>query len=193
MNQIREDNTTESSNNIITVQSTQLGKSNSIQEAQASNDVPADKNTTSKSSAKNLTNYRNPMGKISKQSGSASFVTHSDSDIDKFLVEEQITNLDEPWNKLNKPERLKRFNIYADEYVKTNNLDKSVHDKLIIFLKDCLDRKKLSKVKEIEYDKTKGVVRSIPGLVFTKHDNHFTLKNMDKKKAVTTTATLSTK
>ena len=54
-------------------------------------------------------------------------------------------------------------------------------DLLIIFLKDCLDRKKLQRVKDVVYDKANKEVKEIPSLFFNKLTNHFTLKNMDKR------------
>ena len=52
--------------------------------------------------------------------------------------------------------------------------------KLTSFLKDCLDRKKLQRVKDVIYDKTSGEVKSVPALFHNKQSNHFTLKNTDK-------------
>ena len=146
--------------------------------------------TSTSTSASTSTSYKNPMGKITKPNQNTTTLMHTDADIDRFLVNEQMTNVDEHWNKLNKPERLKRFVIYADAYSKNNNLDPNEHLSLIEFLKNCLDRKKLSKVKDIEYDRSEGVVKSIPGLIYNKSEKRFTLKNMDKKKGQSVTATL---
>jgi hypothetical protein len=52
---------------------------------------------------------------------------------------------------------------------------------MISFLKDCLDKKKLSRVKDVIYDKEKGIVKDIPALTYTKSNKHFTLKNLDKR------------
>ena len=52
---------------------------------------------------------------------------------------------------------------------------------LNIFLKDCLDRKRLQRVKDVEYDKLTGEVKMIPSLTYVKGTKHFTLKNMDKR------------
>ena len=49
------------------------------------------------------------------------------------------------------------------------------------FLRDCLDRKKLQRVKDVVYDKTNGSIKEIPALSYTKANKHFTLKNMDKR------------
>ena len=52
---------------------------------------------------------------------------------------------------------------------------------LIIFFKDCLDRKKFQRVKDVIYDKTTGLVKEVPALSYTKATKHFTLKNIDKR------------
>jgi hypothetical protein len=70
-------------------------------------------------------------------------------------------------------------------------LSQEEYDKLIVFLKDCLDRKKLQKVKDVVYDKVNGEVKDIPALHHNKNVNHFTLKNNDKH--VSTTRSLAPK
>ena len=52
---------------------------------------------------------------------------------------------------------------------------------LSVFLKDSLDKKKLSRVKDVIYDKEAGIIKEIPALVYTKSNKHFTLKNIDKR------------
>ena len=52
---------------------------------------------------------------------------------------------------------------------------------LASFLKDCIDRKKLQRVKDVVYDKTNGSIKEIPALSYTKANKHFTLKNIDKR------------
>ena len=42
-------------------------------------------------------------------------------------------------------------------------------------------KKKLSRVKDVIYDKVNGVVKEIPALAYTKANKHFTLKNIDKR------------
>ena len=52
---------------------------------------------------------------------------------------------------------------------------------LISFLKDCLDKKKLLRVKDVIYDKETGIIKDIPALSYAKNTKHFTLKNIDKR------------
>ena len=52
---------------------------------------------------------------------------------------------------------------------------------LLLFLKDCIERKKLQRVKDVNYDKTTGNIKDIPALTYVKTTKHFTLKNIDKR------------
>lgn len=103
------------------------------------------------------------------------------SNLDKFLEHEKNNNINEPWCKLNKTIKTKKIQDYVDIYKKENNLSDEESGLLMIFLKDCLDRKKLQRVKDVIYDKENGIVKNIPALCYMKTTKHFTLKNMDKR------------
>ena len=111
--------------------------------------------------------------------------------LDKFLENEKTTNSVEPWNKLDKTVKIRKLTSFAEEYKTKNMLSQEEYSKLIVFLKDCLDRKKLQKVKDVVYDKVNGEVKDIPALHHNKTVNHFTLKNNDKH--VSTTRSLAPK
>ncbi len=70
---------------------------------------------------------------------------------------------------------------YVENYKKDNNLSNEESELMITFLKDCLDRKKLQRVKDVVYDKENGLVKDIPALCYMKTSKHFTLKNVDKR------------
>jgi hypothetical protein len=107
------------------------------------------------------------------------------SNLEKFLEDDKNNIQNEPWSKLDKTIKTKKMMSYAEEYVKKNNLTTEEDTALRAFLKDCLDRKRLQRVKDVEYDKTTGEVKDIPSLVFNKTNNHFTLKNLDKQRVST--------
>jgi hypothetical protein len=114
--------------------------------------------------------------------------TKSSSDLtnlEKFLEDDKNNNQNEPWSKLDKTIKTKKMMIYAEEYVKKNNLTPEEDVALRAFLKDCLDRKRLQRVKDVDYDKTTGEVKDIPSMVFNKTNSHFTLKNLDKQRVST--------
>jgi hypothetical protein len=114
--------------------------------------------------------------------------TKSSSDLtnlEKFLEDDKINIQNEPWSKLDKTIKTKKMMTYAEEYVKKNNLTSDEESVLRAFLRDCLDRKRLQRVKDVEYDKTTGEVKDIPSLLFNKTTSHFTLKNLDKQRVST--------
>lgn len=103
------------------------------------------------------------------------------SNLDKFLEDEKNNNVNEPWCKLNKTIKTKKVLEFVEKYKTEKNLDQEEEKALLTFLKDCLDRKKLQRVKDVVYDKTHGSIKEIPSLFYTKANKHFTLKNMDKR------------
>ena len=120
--------------------------------------------------------------------------TKSSSDLvnlDKFLENEKNSNANEPWSKLDKTAKIKKLSIFAENYKTEHNLSDDEYNRLTIFLKDCLDRKKLQRVKDVIYDKTNGEVKDVPALYYNKQSNHFTLKNTEKH--ISTTRSLAPK
>ena len=103
------------------------------------------------------------------------------SNLDKFLEDEKNNNINEPWCKLNKTVKTKKVLEYVEIYKKEKNLEKDEEDLLILFLKECLEKKKLQRVKDVIYDKINGTIKEIPALSYTKINKHFTLKNIDKR------------
>ena len=111
--------------------------------------------------------------------------------LDIFLENEKNNNVNEPWSKLDKTIKTKKMLQYAEVYKKEKNLDETEYNNLIVFFKDCLDRKRLQRVKDVVYDKTTGQIKDIPGLLHNKMRNHFTIKNIDKR--VSTSKSLAPK
>ena len=103
------------------------------------------------------------------------------SNLEKFLEDEKNHNQKEPWSKLDKTVKTKKMLSFAEEYCKEKTLDETESDLLIQFLKDCLDKKKLNRVKDVIYNKETGFIKEIPALFYNKASRHFTLKNVDKR------------
>ena len=80
--------------------------------------------------------------------------------LERFLEDEKNTNINGPM---------------------INNFETDETELMIIFLKECLERKKFQRVKDIIYDKVTGQIKEIPSLVYNKQTKHFTLKNSDKR------------
>lgn len=103
------------------------------------------------------------------------------SNLDKFLENDKYNNSNEPWCKLNKTIKMKKLQEYVEIYRKQNDLNNDECELLFTFLKDCVDRKKLQRVKDVMYDKENGIIKEIPALHYVKNNKHFTLKNIDKR------------
>ena len=101
--------------------------------------------------------------------------------LEKFLETERVQNTNEPWCKLDKTMKTRKLLVFIDEYKEKNSLDKNEVTTLTVFLKDCLSKKKLSRVKDVIYDKESGIVKDIPALLFNKQAKRFTLKNTEKR------------
>jgi hypothetical protein len=113
------------------------------------------------------------------------------SSLDKFLENEKNNNAIEPWSKLDKTVKTKKLLAFAEKYRSEQSLSDGEYSKLVAFFKDCLDKKRLQRVKDVVYDKDTGEIKEVPALHFNKPTIHFTLKNMDKR--VSTTRSLAPK
>jgi hypothetical protein len=98
-----------------------------------------------------------------------------------FLDAEKQNNLQDNWSKLDKTVKIKKLLDFVDMYSVENSLDEDEKLKLNEFLKDSLDRKKINKVKDVNYDKKKGVIKSINGLVYYKSQKRFSFKMRSKE------------
>ena len=103
------------------------------------------------------------------------------SNLDKFLENEKNNNVNDLWCKLNKTVKIKKLQEYVEIYKEQNKLNDEEGRNLFSFLKDCIDRKKLQRVKDVIYDKDTGNIKEIPSLCYVKSSKHFTLKNIDKR------------
>ena len=101
--------------------------------------------------------------------------TASENDIDSFLEKERNTNLNEPWNKLNKTDKLSKMKIFSKSYIIAENMNIEYEDKLYKFLKSNLENKRIQKVKDIVYDKITGVIIEVCGLKYMSEVGRFYL------------------
>lgn len=103
------------------------------------------------------------------------------SNLEEFLENEKNNNQNDPWCKLNKTMKLKKLIDYVRIYKAKNMLDDGEETAMEMFFRECLEKKKLYRVKDVSYNKETGVILDIPSLVYTKNNKHFTLKNTDKR------------
>jgi hypothetical protein len=110
---------------------------------------------------------------------------HDLTSLEKFLEDDKQNNKNEPWSKLDKTIKTKKLLSFAEKYIKDKNFGEEEEKMLVTFLKDCLDRKKLQRVKDVDYDKISGEIKDVPALSYNKSTKHFTLKNLDKQRIST--------
>lgn len=103
-----------------------------------------------------------------------------------FIDNQQRLELCKPWSKLDKIVKLDRLDAYVETLneklepsTQGERLSQEKQKELKTFLRNSLHRKKLQRVKDVVYDKTKGCIINIPGLTMNKKRN-FTLSK-DKK------------
>ena len=103
--------------------------------------------------------------------------------LDKFLEETTATNKTDRWNKLDKTTKLQKMTEFADMYALENGYAEEEKASLLLYLRDCLDKKKLARVKDVEYDNETDSLIAIPGLQYNKAARKHTIKNLDAKRA----------
>ena len=96
--------------------------------------------------------------------------------LDTMLKFTQAANIAGSWGKLDRSNRHVRLLEFAQEYSAENGLSAEEYEQLLQFFDDCLDRNRLSRVKDVVCDKASGKIRTIPGLTFNRSTNRFTLK-----------------
>ena len=102
--------------------------------------------------------------------------------LDAFLATTTETNKTERWNRLDKTTKLKKMTEFAKRYATENEYSEEEEASLAAYLRDCLDKKKLARVKDVEYDNATDQLVSIPGLQYSKTSKKHTIKNMDGKR-----------
>jgi len=114
-----------------------------------------------------------------------SFLKNEAVNIDQILEKEKQYNKTESWNKLDKTEKIQKLHTFAEKYGKDNSMPMKDVKGLKSFFKDCLEKNKLQKTKDVLYDKDTREIQSIPSLYFNQLNKNFTLKIMDTKRVST--------
>ena len=106
-----------------------------------------------------------------------------------FLDNEIMINKKQSWSKLTKTEKIKKVKYYLDNKGKTTF---SLTDEEVMnarrFILTLLDRKKMTKNNEIEYDEDSGEILSINIIEFNFEKRKFTLNKSMKNKSSKKTA-----
>lgn len=105
--------------------------------------------------------------------------------LEKILDKERVHNKTESWNKLDKTVKLQKLHSFSERYAVEHHLPAQNVKLLKAFFKDCLENNKLSKTKELVYDKETNEISSIPALHFNTTVHKYTLKIVDTKRVST--------
>lgn len=105
------------------------------------------------------------------------------TNINDFLEKEKKHHTGEHWSKLDKTIKIQKLRAYVEKYSIDNGLNQKENHSLMAFLTTILDQKKLSKTKDVVYDKVTGVIKSIPCLLFNQTQRKFTLKRCEKRQS----------
>lgn len=105
--------------------------------------------------------------------------------MDKLLEKEKQHNKTESWIKLDKTVKVQKLHQYAEKYGKDNTLPVKDIKSLKLFFIDCLEKNKLSKTKDVTYNKESHEIIAIPALHFNQMTRSFTLKITDGKRVST--------
>ena len=100
--------------------------------------------------------------------------------LNNFLEKDITKNKNEVWSKLTKTEKIKKINKYIDEIMREKydlSDEEVVQGKRFVLM--LLERKRLSKNNDLEYDKEKGLINNIDFIMFNKTNRKF-LVNKDK-------------
>jgi hypothetical protein len=125
--------------------------------------------------------YKNMLLSGNCNSINMTTINSKQANIDMFLDKESKLNKCEPWNKLNKTAKIIQLNDYAESISKDHQL---LDDEIISlkgYLTDCLDKKKLQHVKDVQYDKVTNKIKLIPCLNFNTTTRKFTIKRQEKR------------
>jgi hypothetical protein len=104
----------------------------------------------------------------------------NNSTLSNYLENESSANKKENWSKLDKTQKIKKLVTHIDSLQKKFKLSDDETTKCHKYLLKCLERKALSKVKDVIYDKDSGLISDIPNLHFDNIERVFILKKDDK-------------
>jgi hypothetical protein len=100
--------------------------------------------------------------------------------LSKYLEDETSANQKENWSKLDKTQKVKKIINHVELLEKKYTLNEDEVSKCKKYLLKCLERKALTKVKDVHYDKEKGIITTIPNLHFDNSSRVFSLKKDEK-------------
>lgn len=100
------------------------------------------------------------------------------------INENDDNNLNISWNKLDKSKKMKKINEYIEQISKKYKLSQNEIETLKSYLSSIIDKKFLSRNRDVNYVKESGKLEDIPNLTFNN-----TTRKFNYKKNIHTTST----
>lgn len=100
--------------------------------------------------------------------------------VDKIMSEMNDGNAPKSWNKIDKTTKLKALTKYADICKTEKGITDAMYNSMLVFFVDSLDKKKLSRVKDVVFDKETCTVTDIPTMIFNTSTSAYTIKSAVK-------------
>jgi hypothetical protein len=105
----------------------------------------------------------------------------TEATLHSFLMQEQINNKKQSWNKLSKTYKIHKLQSYVNTTLKDEyELNEDECIQTMSYFKTLLERKKLHKNSELDYDEENGEIRGIQIILFNKTHRKFTLNKEPK-------------
>ena len=101
--------------------------------------------------------------------------------LNAFLEAEKAHNKKESWSRLDKTIKLRKLYEWAELHCKEKKWSDTTLKQLKSYLKQCLDKKRLQKVKDVVYDKETGKINDVPNLQLV--NRKFTLKRSERRQS----------
>ena len=106
--------------------------------------------------------------------------------LNKVSIMESDTTLKVQWNKLENSTKIQKLHTFSEKYGREKNLPIKEIKLLKTYFTECiLHKNKLSKSKEVNYDKELGIITNIPGLNYNNNSKSFTIRSTDNKRVST--------
>ena len=102
-------------------------------------------------------------------------INTTEETLDDFLNADIDFNRKGVWSKLTKTAKITKIKKYIKDISETYNLNEDEKHQSIKFLVKMIERKKLSKNNELNYNQDNCNIDSIPGLIFNQSTRSFSL------------------
>ena len=100
--------------------------------------------------------------------------------LNSFLEKETMLNKKEHWIKLDKPDKINKIKKYGEKLIEKYTLNDDEIESMHRFFINCIENKKINKIKDMDYNKDTGEIIDISIILFNDINKIFYLKKSDK-------------